>query len=408
MKKFGIIFLVMSVVLAAGCAKNIDTEKKPLENAWIYDESLPVPVHFGMSGLDVKVRSSFSNRDDMLGKNFGVIAIDVPKKSIFLDDEPVTCVKDEDRYVFQFDEPKYYPYLSENNFSFISYFRGDNMNEIEYGEERVILPISKEQWGRQDLMWSRSDAKTLYVKHLSEINPSTGEAWGYVPAEKDVDATAYYDGFNAAYIRYIAKEKPEGSINHSYAANLPSLNFTHATTNIRIKAVLDKINPTDYDITPVIKSVTLEGEKIYTGADLILLDYASGDEGVLDVSNYSTGKLSLLTEAGDSLLNVTPDTLGVVLTDGFFIQPLEENSPLTLTVEIQVGDENLTLPLEINEHVEFKAGHFYTYELRIYRKLGMDIEIASVAPWKDGWEDAESDPDSISDSLGEDDEPSEM
>jgi len=51
--------------------------------------------------------------------------------------------------------------------------------------------------------------------------------------------------------------------------------------------------------------------------------------------------------------------------------------------------------------VEFKAGFYYTYEIRIYKSIGFDIAVASVSPWQNGWEDAGSE----SDELGGQDSP---
>ena len=405
MKHFGIIFLVMSAVFAAGCSKNIGTEKKPLENAWIYDETLPVPIQFGMTGMDVKVKSSFNSLDDIEGERFGIIAMDPGSRKVCLDTVSAICEYDKvvDRHVFQFSEKQYYPYSSDSNYSFFAYYKGSNKASPFYDEDCVRYPVEGSHWGCDDIMWARADAKTLYVKHLAEINPDTGEEWGYVPAKKDVDATAYYDGFNAAYIRYIAKEKPEGDIDHSYVSNLPSLNFKHLTTNIRFLAVIDKNPATEFDVGPVIKSLTIKGDEIHTGADLIVAGYNDVEEGRLDVSSYPKGTVTMLDEEGNTELNVVPTPEGTPVGDGFFFQPLSQNSPLVLSVVVQAGSEEKTLDLTIDEHVEFKAGNYYTYELKVYRQTGLEVHVSSVAPWVDGWGDATK-----PDVIGDDDMPSEI
>ena len=52
MKRFSIIIPVALATIVAGCSKDVETEKKPSGDPWIYDESLPVPIQFGASGLD--------------------------------------------------------------------------------------------------------------------------------------------------------------------------------------------------------------------------------------------------------------------------------------------------------------------------------------------------------------------
>ena len=80
---------------------------------------------------------------------------------------------------------------------------------------------------------------------------------------------------------------------------------------------------------------------------------------------------------------------------------LSANSPLTLVLTLDNGQTEETIEVPINTHVEFKAGHFYTYELRIYRSASLEVAVASVSPWLDGWADAGVTPDSI----GGDDNP---
>ena len=102
MKRFSIIIPVALATIVAGCSKDVETEKKPSGDPWIYDESLPVPIQFGASGLDVKVKSAFNDPEDLTGEKLGVLALDMESgwadeygvkdsDAICLDDEVVTC-----------------------------------------------------------------------------------------------------------------------------------------------------------------------------------------------------------------------------------------------------------------------------------------------------------------------------
>ena len=415
MKRFSIIFLVMLVALAAGCSKDVETEKKPVVNAWIYDESLRVPIQFGLAEFGVKVKSTFNDLDDLSGQRLGVVAVD-PRKGwadafgaknesvVCLDDEIVTCEYDDakGRHMLQFSQPRYYPYQSTHNFSFFAYFKGENESAPVYEADRIRLPIPEGLWGNQDIVYARADADTLYVKYSEEVNPSSGEPWGYVPAVKGEDATAFYTGFNASYIRYSAKDKPSEGPDHAYATHLPTLNFDHPATNIRFVAVLDENNSTGHDVVPTITSVGIKGEEIYTGADFNIVHKDGEKEGVFDMSGYDKGTVMLRNGQGGEDFEFVPTFEGTSLGDGFFFQPISADSPLTLVLTLDNGTRQETVEVDIKSHVAFKAGFFYTYELRIYRSVEMEVAVASVAPWLDGWSDAGVTPDSI----GKDESPS--
>ena len=405
MKRFSIIIPVALATIVAGCSKDVETEKKPSGDPWIYDESLPVPIQFGASGLDVKVKSAFNDPEDLTGEKLGVLALDMESgwadeygvkdsDAICLDDEVVTCAFDEskNRYMLDFEQARYYPYKSDRNFSFFAYYKGENPNALVYDAESVKVPVSGEQWGNQDVIWARSDAQTLYVKNSEEINPETGDPWGYIPAEQGVDATAFYNGFNASYVRYIAKPKPKGSIDHSYAKHLPTLNFEHKTTCIRFIARLDDAVVADVDFVPVVESVEISGEEIYTGADFTIVHKDDQLQGTFDMSQYPKGTVLLRNDEGSAELNVVPTNEGAQLGNGYFFQPISKDSPISLTVTINGGNGQEKISLNIDSHAAFKAGYYYTYEIRIYKNVGMEVAVVSVSPWLNGWEDAQENP----------------
>ena len=393
MKKFSIIFLFALVAVAAGCSKDIETGNNPSEQtpSWIYDESLPVPIQFGASGMDIKTKSSFNSLADMSGERLGIVAVDIQKEwaddggvknpDVFcLDDETVTCEYNEarSRHMIEFAQPRYYPYMSLHNFSFFSYYRGQNPNALVYDSESVSLPLTGKYWGCQDIVWSRADADTLFVKKSAV----SGE---YEPALRDDDATGYYNGYNASYVRYIAKNNvdQERGIDHTYNTNLPTLTFEHVTTNIRFVAVLDPTIATDFDMIPVITQVRLSGEEVYTGADLTIVHKEAQKSGTIDVTGYEKGVLTLHDGDGNTALNIIPDADGETLLDGFFIQPVSEDSPLTLEVDLQFGNGyTTTVKADIKKHIKYEAGFFYTYEVKLYRAVGIEIAVSELRQWQ--------------------------
>ena len=411
MKKFSIIFLFALAVFSAGCSKDVETGNNPSVQtpSWIYDESLPVPIQFGASGMDIKTRSSFNSLADMSGEKLGIVALDVQKEwaddggvkntDVFcLDDETVTCEYNEEknRHMIEFAEPRYYPYMSLHNYSFFSYYRGQNPNALVYDSESVNLPLTGKYWGCQDIVWSRADADTLFVKKSAV----SGE---YEPALRDEDATGYYNGYNASYVRYIAKNNVDAGrgIDHTYNTNLPTLTFEHITTNIRFVAVLDPTIATDFDMIPTITKVRLSGEEVYVGADLTIVHKDALKSGTIDTTGYAKGVLALHNGDGNTELNIIPDADGEALLDGFFIQPVSEDSPLKLEVDLSFANGyTTTVTADIKKHIKYEAGFFYTYEVKLYRAVGIEIAVSELIEWKNGFEADRSD-----DVLGTDDTP---
>jgi hypothetical protein len=256
--------------------------------------------------------------------------------------------------------------------------------------------LTGKYWGCQDIVWSRADADTLFVKKSAV----SGE---YEPALRDDDATGYYNGYNASYVRYIAKnnvDKQRG-IDHTYNTNLPTLTFEHVTTNIRFVAVLDPTVATSFDMVPTIKQVRLSGDDIYTGANLNIVHKDALKTGIIDVSDYSKGTLTLHKGDGNTELDIVPDAVGKALLDGFFIQPISANSKLHLEIDLEFANGyKTTVEADIEEHIKYEAGYYYTYEVKLYRAVGIEIAVSELIEWKNGFEADRSD-----DVLGTDDTP---
>ena len=298
--------------------------------------------------------------------------------------------------MIEFSQPRYYPYMSYHNFSFFSYYRGANTNPLQYDSQRVALPLTGIYWGCQDIVWSRADADTLFVKKSVQTKE-------YIPALRDEDATGYYNGYNASYVRYIAKNNvdAERGIDHTYNTNLPTLTFEHVTTNIRFVAVLDPTVATSFDMVPTIKQVRLSGDDIYTGANLNIVHKDALKTGIIDVSDYSKGTLTLHKGDGNTELDIVPDAVGKDLLDGFFIQPISANSKLHLEIDLEFANGyKTTVEADIKEHIKYEAGYYYTYEVKLYRAVGIEIAVSELIEWKNGFEADRSD-----DVLGTDDAP---
>lgn len=409
MKRICVMFFGALAVVLAGCSKNATPEQPsvPLENAWMSDESLPVPIQFGMStGMGLQTTKAMINTWDDLEYSLGIFALNLDgtdgfgrgSYDVYLDNEPAECVFDQNRGkdMIKFNENKYYPYASDRNLSFFGYYPYFTGNTPEYSAESIRIPIPAEEWGRQDILCASSFADTMFVKKDIDL--------GYfVPVSKD-EATHFYNGYNATYMRFLNR-------NGLYEDKMPNLVFKHKTTCFVFEAYLtdvpsDKV--TDIDQIPVIQSIEISGESIYERAYLQVakksIDNKTEWSGELSVDGAGNGVLKLGGKnAGD--LNATPDpeTLKYNLKDNqFFLQPMDASEILTIKVTLENPYNKKREVFEANfpaipEEVEkFEEGKYYPFKITINYFTGVEIS-AELDPWQFGWSEG-----SENDNIGED------
>ena len=412
MKRIGMIFFGTLAILMASCSKNAAPEQPsvPLENAWMYDESLPVPIQFGMSsgvGIQTTKTTMIKEWDD-LEYPLGIFALDLEgtldnESGLYLKNERAEAVEDVERgkYLIKFDENKYYPYSSERNFSFFGYYPRLGTNPVYY-RDSIRIPIPADQWGKHDILCASSFAERQYVKK----DAATGN---YVPAIFGQDATAYYDGFNAAYIRHLNR-------NNLYEQKMPNLSFKHKTTCFEFDAYLTGVSAdqvTSSDQIPVIQSIEIKGPAIYESAYLTiakkdLLDADKADwSGTLHVGGKSNASLKLGGKnAGNMNVTVGGDPKNplkyVLPYDRFFLQPMATEGKLTIVVtllnpynkKVEVFEADFpTLPVEI---LSFEEGKYYPFTITINYFTGIEIS-ANIEPWENVFA-----PGTENDSIGED------
>ena len=114
------IFFGALAIVMAGCSKNAAPEQSsaPLENAWMYDESLPVPIQFGMSsGVGLQTKTTMIEDWSDLEHPLGIFALDLEgsmlnESGVYLKNETAEVYEDLERgkYLIKFNESKYYPY----------------------------------------------------------------------------------------------------------------------------------------------------------------------------------------------------------------------------------------------------------------------------------------------------------
>lgn len=410
MKNLGMILFGALAIVVAGCSKNAapDQPSAPLENAWMFDESLPVPVQFGMStGVGLQSTKTMINTWSDLDYRLGIFALNLDGDEglesgsfdVYLDNEPADCVYDESRGkdMIKFDENKYYPYASDKtHLSFFGYYPYFNGNTPEYYEDSIRIEIPAEEWGKHDILCASSFADTMFVKKDAQLGY-------YVPVLKD-EATHFYRGYNATYMRFLNR-------NGLYEEKMPNLVFKHKTTCFVFDAYLtgvptDKV--TDFDQIPIIQSIEISGMPIYESAYLTVakkdIENKSEWSGTLSVAGSGNGTLKLGGKNARDL-NSTPDpeTLKYNLPDNqFFLQPMDATNELTIKVTLENPYNKQREVYEakfpaIPEEVKmFEEGKYYPFKITINYFAGVEIS-ASLDPWKNGWTEGTE-----NDNIGED------
>lgn len=343
MKRTLILTGLAALALLAGCSKTqtgASVATPAEDDAWVYDETLPVPVTFSAPGLDMSMTkadvSGTIEGSVMSGLDIGVfgLAINVDSQSpawdtadpatILISNRKVTTGEDGSA---KLDPAVYYPTDNDLNYSFYAYYphRSCSVSDNRYTVEYTL--------GYTDVLWA--------VDHAG--------------------IAGQYRGFNAAYCRQM-KLVGRNDL-------LPALDFRHLLTAFRFvakaSADLDNI---------VIRNVTVKN--VNTKA---VLEVAGPDAGTL---TYSTpDDLYLLKTPGDyttGTLNVAPTVAGAEL--GTLILGEVED---TLEVEVVLSLDNGTRNTVTASYTgSFSAGHRYTMTLTV--RSPEEVELStSLDPWVD-------------------------
>lgn len=195
-------------MLMAGCSKDITPSPSNDPDAWMYNETLPVPIRFSASTEPATKGAAINEAQDMEGKQFGFFAVssqvsdwrndtglDMPQNAL------ATCelVDGTNQVQFSFDKgPYYYPQTYTDNYTFYGYHAIRAENYVRQSPDSLFVVV---EVGRTDILWGKAKAETQTVD---------GEP---------------YDGFNARYIRKTGIQ--------------PRMEFKHSTACVSFKAKTD-------------------------------------------------------------------------------------------------------------------------------------------------------------------------
>lgn len=364
MKKAYLIIAVTSILI--GCSKNgPDTPRDP--NAWMYDESLPVPVMMN-SVTEAATKASVESLD---GITIGVMGLDgreglpdwkwsggieYPQhQGILLNNQEASIVSGAIQFA---DGPKYYPIAGSNAYNFYAYHPKQTISYIDN-----VVSTTYNYIGDTDILWA--------------------------------DATRD-PGYNSAYIRGQLELKKEGVISEEeYKAANPNFEFKHKLTYLKFKLQATEENALSLKQA----GVTITGMKItntYNSVKLIIADRNTPKNNGTVVPNSNTYASISLKKDGNATFALdinsgTTDNKGnkvLEFGDGLMLLPEPEDNQFTGELTISRGDGvTETIPLTFKDPKfesdgrNFVAGHKYTFSI-VLKQLATLQAYASLVGWE--------------------------
>ena len=299
----------------AGCSKDIDT-KSPVsvDDAWMYDVSLPVPVLFASPDVQTKAPITAMKQN----MNIGVFGFDMAAEQYSDEDDGMNMRNGllvvDSKLRLNLKEPFYYPPSEDKSFRFYSYYPYADSYQIgNDGKVSVEMNVAT----HLDILWDREDGEK---------------------------------GFNAKLAR---------------GGRKPQFSYSHPASCVSFYAEVDKLGT-----RTVIGNVTLIDVPIK--ARLCVADiensenegrfYEVAKRGDVIVSNGSTGNINVE-------LSTEPRQLG----QDMFIYP--DSGYLRLRVLLILGEEGkvsrvqadyVIKPEDLPEPEEgFLPGHHYKFNLKV-------------------------------------------
>ncbi len=373
----------MLTALAVGCSKSFPTVN---ENAWIYDESLPVPIQFGSLKSEMVTKAAVENLSTLSGQPIGVFAwgegsddsMEISAKSIFPAGYKRAEVSGSTEYSLVFKEYEadsktvYYPMSSKYNYSFYAYYTGTEqiggtLDENSYSVNvDFSSPFTDILWGKcsdDDLPYDDSTLPHLQYKNTT------------------------IKGFNSRFSRAAAKTEDA-------TAYLPSIEFQHVCAAFSFYAKADNdVSMTEEKLQELNEHLKIKSVKIInvpTSAKLVVASRDAEQQGVFDTS--ATGEVSMPVYDGYTILKTTD---GAILStdetggeDKFFL-PAGDYSNSQVLFHCTLDDNEFDLPFDLKytkdeeESTVFEAGKIYSFVV-IFKSLEeIRIQVA-LKEWESG------------------------
>lgn len=357
----------------ASCSKDINPISSSDPDAWMYDETLPVPIMFTTGGAPM-TKSIINEVKDMDGKTFGFFAVNgnvadwSKANGLSMPQNAAATVSMDNlkdgKVRFAFNEgPYYYDQTSWDPYTFYGY-HAHVAEPDNYGKTVTMHADSifvRTEIGRTDILWGWAKAKTITKNEVE------------------------YEGFNARYIRNTQLQ--------------PEMNFKHLTACVSFGAMTKKpqyaVDMTDADV------VKITGVKVLntvTVAELCVAHKDTTRQGQFGkLSGVNVPRTGNIAVAKD--VDGTVTALDVIISDQFTSlgQPLFLYPSEAITVEIEyesvangvagmvqkfTSQYTLAPTVADGSAVDgFVPGYEYKYNFVVYSPEKIVIE-ATVEPYK--------------------------
>ena len=347
--KFRYMVVFAALAFLASCSNQENTQPAPSgdEEAWVYDESLPVPVMFTTPQITVQSKAAVN---DMVGLEVGVFGLDrtghwgeATSENVLMYNTKATVSRQTDRGL-TFDPRVYYPMTNDRTFSFYGYYpRG----AIQLSDGGGLFTVEYTNLGQTDILWAESQATEL-------------------------DGI---QGFNARYVRNVEQ-------NHAgeAATYLPHLEFEHKLTALKftVQAVGTAVEG--------LKVRRIIVKNVPTTATLYVANKSDSE------SSKSSGRIFGGSDRGDiPVLNSTGSNPNVPVTatemDAGEVMLLPQ-ATYNVEVETQINNgsvqtiKGLTLTIEGGS---FEAGKVYGYKVLVTSPSEVKFVAVSLKDWEDGF-----------------------
>lgn len=335
----------------AGCSKEVVTKSEvSADDAWMYDETLPVPVEFGVSS--VRSKAAIETSADLNGKSFKVFAFDknthdyTKPDGLNLRNADAKCQLNQGKSVLTLKKLYYYPQYLDTEYCFYSFYPVATTT-IDSQKVLVDMPVS----GTYDVLWAKSI-----------VNDG---------------------GYNAEYFR---DGNPLPSFNYSHPCACVSLSAS-LSQSISEKIIIDGVKLINVPLSAKLCVATCE-DVSYEDEGYFVEVTQKGDKAL---TNGSSGNLSVE-------LTTSPKRLGVDL----FLVPC---SSLTLQVTMRINGVVSKAPVEyvLNpsdfrpELKGFEAGVRYEFNLNVLSPTQLQVTVQGVDDYTSAFGGGSYNPDKYKD-----------
>ena len=359
--------LILAAIALIGCSKhNPDNTLDP--NAWISDESLPVPIMFGATGTEQMTKAAFDGISLPEGTQVGILglqhkpsdddpdyeawkATEAASKSVLVDNSKSALIDADGLIVF--NEKKFYPTDNSQNFTFYGYYpfssEDGRVGNIQPGYNYFEIRYKLD--GQTDILWAKAQAESFEYEG------------------------SYIEGFNGGYIRKAIKK---GLSKDKY---LPNLKFEHKLTYLDFKLeVLDESLEELKALNLKVTGLTLQN--VFTSAKLVIAKNDDNIEGNPSGTLYGVEPKSNISLTGVEQPIVMNSVGKQDFGNGMLVVPESEyKAQLEMTVDGRTTPLTADLSFSLGEGKTFEAGK--KYNLIIVVRAPKEIVIKTeLADWE--------------------------